>query len=237
MHYRTESEGPRTFVLVHGAGCDLTFWEAQRDTLSAQGRIVLIDLPGHGTSDKPDIEYSMGLMASAVNAVLEETSTAEAVFIGHSMGVAVLREFYHRWPRKVSAIIALDGPVFFEANPAVDAMRAAPDFMEQWNAMVDGMISERMPVAYREKVNASMKTIPEHVARSIAAEMYKAPEAGNTPIKVPLLVVSSSEYAWVDDALEARIRSIASDTEFHRIDNVGHFLMAEKPGLIKGVSI
>ncbi len=72
IHYKVVgNRGPVT-LLVHGGGCDLTFWELQVPALAATGRVLLLDLPGYGQSSAPgDIRYSMKLYAQAINAVME----------------------------------------------------------------------------------------------------------------------------------------------------------------------
>ena len=52
VHYKVLGRGEPTLVLVHGWTCNLGFWSGQAP-LASSVRIVLIDLPGHGESDKP----------------------------------------------------------------------------------------------------------------------------------------------------------------------------------------
>ena len=77
----------------------MTTWHFQVPAFADQARVILIDLPGHGQSDKPKIDYSMDLFARAIDAVLKEAGVEKVVLVGHSMGVAVAR---HRlavtWP-------------------------------------------------------------------------------------------------------------------------------------------
>src|SRR5262245_3963598 len=66
VHYKILGHGEPTLVLVHGWTCNLGFWDAQAP-LSAQMRVVAIDLPGHGRSDQPEIAYTIPLFARAVD--------------------------------------------------------------------------------------------------------------------------------------------------------------------------
>ncbi len=46
--------------------CHLGFWREQVPMLADQARLILIDLPGHGQSDKPQTNYTMDFFAGAV---------------------------------------------------------------------------------------------------------------------------------------------------------------------------
>ena len=49
VHYKFLGEGGPVTLLVHGGGCDLTFWELQVPALLESGSVLLLDLPGHGS--------------------------------------------------------------------------------------------------------------------------------------------------------------------------------------------
>src|SRR6185503_11087712 len=100
VHYKSYGKGRDALVFVHGWTCDMSFWSDQIPAFVNQTRVIAIDLPGHGKSDKPDITYSMDLFARAVDAVLKDAGVARAVLVGHSMGTPVIREFYRKYPEK-----------------------------------------------------------------------------------------------------------------------------------------
>src|ERR1700740_1491005 len=52
VHYESYGSGDEALVFIHGWTCDLTFWRGQEPVYSTH-RSLLIDLPGHGESDKP----------------------------------------------------------------------------------------------------------------------------------------------------------------------------------------
>ncbi|MCH5326893.1 MAG: alpha/beta hydrolase, partial [Duncaniella sp.] len=54
LHYTDNGDGPRTLLLMHGWGCNLTTVASiERIALEAGWRVVNIDLPGHGQSEEP----------------------------------------------------------------------------------------------------------------------------------------------------------------------------------------
>src|SRR5262245_41584751 len=97
VHYQNYGKGKDALVFVHGWTCNLTFWKANIPAFADQTRVIAIDLPGHGQSDKPQVTYSMDLFASAIDAVLRDAKVERATLVGHSMGTPVIRQFYRKY--------------------------------------------------------------------------------------------------------------------------------------------
>ena len=83
---------PLTVVLVHGwAGSVYSFAETIPALVAAGHRVLAIDLPGHGLSDKPldRTVYTVSAMADAVLAVLAECGVVRYAIVAHSMAGAI----------------------------------------------------------------------------------------------------------------------------------------------------
>jgi hypothetical protein len=91
IHYVSEGKGKEAVVLVHGWTCNLGHWRDQIPELSKRARVIALDLPGHGMSDKPDTNYSMDYFAAAIDAVMKDAGVERAVH-GHACDPAVLPE-------------------------------------------------------------------------------------------------------------------------------------------------
>src|ERR1700730_13014960 len=116
VHYKSLDDGETALVFIHGWTCNLTFWRMQVPAFEGKIRMILIDLPGHGQSDMPEINYTMDLFARSVDAVLRDAGVEKAVLIGHSMGTPVARQFCRLFPKKIVALVAVDGPLRPPAN-------------------------------------------------------------------------------------------------------------------------
>src|SRR6266404_9905896 len=101
VRYQSHGRGTKAIVLIHGWTCDASFWDRSVPALSAKYRVIAVDLPGHGGSDKPEIAYTQQLFARAVDAVMEKAGVSRAVLMGHSMGAPVARQFLADYPSKV----------------------------------------------------------------------------------------------------------------------------------------
>ncbi len=91
-------------VVVHGLGCasSCDYPVVARDPALASRRVVLIDLPGYGFSDKPEASrYGVTAHAQAVVGLVRHLGSAVVDLFGHSMGGAVA----------IEAAVALGGGV------------------------------------------------------------------------------------------------------------------------------
>ncbi|WMX47303.1 alpha/beta hydrolase [Streptomyces roseicoloratus] len=99
-------------VFVHGLGAASTVYHAHiaaRPELAGR-RMLFVDLPGHGISDRPaDFGYTPEEHADALAAALDEAGVRDAVLAGHSMGGRVVIVLAHRRPDLVSRLVVTEG--------------------------------------------------------------------------------------------------------------------------------
>src|SRR5216683_3109843 len=106
VHYTNYGKGDTALFFVHGWSCDETVWSEQAPALAEKIRVITIDLPGHGQSEKPKtIEYTMDLYARAIEAVLSDATVKSVISVGHSNGTPVIRRYYRKFPAKVKALM------------------------------------------------------------------------------------------------------------------------------------
>src|SRR5438270_10387793 len=93
VHYTTYGKGDTALLFVHGWACDETVWSEQAAALAGKMRVLTIDLPGHGQSDKPStIRYDKDLYVRAIDGVLQDAGVKSVVLAGHSNGAPFVRE-------------------------------------------------------------------------------------------------------------------------------------------------
>lgn len=66
--------GNDTIVLLHGAGVDsaMLSWAEVIPLLSDQYQVIVPDLPGYGTSDRINGEYTLSFYTDIVKGIIEE---------------------------------------------------------------------------------------------------------------------------------------------------------------------
>ncbi|KAK1178667.1 alpha/beta hydrolase [Streptomyces sp. NBS 14/10] len=100
-----------TRVYVHGLGATSPayFTEIAVHPLLAGRRSLLIDLLGHGISDRPtDFDYTLESHADALAAALTSADVTGAELIAHSMGGSVAIVLAARHPHLVSRLVLID---------------------------------------------------------------------------------------------------------------------------------
>jgi pimeloyl-ACP methyl ester carboxylesterase len=234
VHYKSFGEGKTAVVFIHGSACDMTMWRFQAPAFADKSRVILIDLPGHGQSDKPQIDYTMDLFARAIDAVLKDAGVEQVVLVGASMGTPVARQFWRLYPAKTVALVAVDGmiaPLPFPGGAAqVKAHQKAmesPEYKEVMLKFAD-MTFGNLSAKLRQSMKAVIASTPQHVALGLAKAMEAPAVWEDDPIKVPVQMILCSAPIWPAD-YEKQVEKIAANLEFHRLSDVGHCMMLEKP--------
>lgn len=107
IHF-TETGKGETLVLLHGFLESKEIWSDFIPEFSKYGRIITIDLPGHGQSECIAEVHSMEMMAEVVKNVLDKLDVEKANFIGHSMGGYVTLAFLEANPERVNELMLLN---------------------------------------------------------------------------------------------------------------------------------
>ena len=240
VYYKSYGKGREALVLVHCWSCNMDHWRDQIPDFSKRSRVIALDLPGHGQSDKPEVAYTMDLFARAVDAVLRDAGVERGVLVGHSIGTPVIRQFYRKYPQKTLALVIVDGALRpFGDKKIADSMLAslrAPNYKEAGAQMFAAMEGPQISQEIQERIKNSFLNTPQHVLVSAMEGMMDDSIWGRDKINVPVLAVMAKSPYWPAD-LEQAYRSIAPKLEFQMWDGVGHFLMMEKPKQFNDVVI
>ncbi len=235
VHYLTVGHGSKTIVFVHCWAGNSGFWREQVPALADKARLLLIDLPGHGQSDKPHTAYTMDFFASAVVAVLRDAHVERATLVGHSMGVPVICRAYAQAPDKVAALVAADG---FLRRPQITPEQAAqfidpfrkPDYREHARKFISSMFPIPGTESLRNRVVSEVLSTPQHVMLGAMEGMFGAGQPDWDPkrVSVPVLVLNAKDPVWTPQ-YEEYARALSPQTDYRVMDGVGHWLMLEKP--------
>lgn len=121
---RRQGSSERPIVLIHGLLFPRKHHYPLADALAERGnRVVLIDLLGHGESDKPRHSryYSMEIFGRQVSGLLDHLDIPEAVIAGTSLGANVSLEVAVHAPERCRGLV-IEMPVLERATPFAGAM-------------------------------------------------------------------------------------------------------------------
>jgi pimeloyl-ACP methyl ester carboxylesterase len=100
----------RSLVLIHGASGNLREMLLAFEGYEAAGyRLVAIDRPGHGWSERGDASkaVTLGEQARLVAATMETLGIGKAVIVGHSYGGAVASRVLLDHPQRVAGVLLI----------------------------------------------------------------------------------------------------------------------------------
>lgn len=232
VHYVNYGKGSEALILIHGWTMNEDNWRDQFTDLAKRNRVIAIDLPGHGKSDKPQVTYSMDFFARAVDAVMRDAKVKRAVLVGHSMGTPIARQFYRKYPDRTLGIVIADGPLLpFGEKAMMEAMTASfrgPNYKDAMGQMFASMFGPNLTAESKELIQASRLNTPQYVLVSAWESMADPSIWREDKVNVPVLAIMAKNPFFGLD-LEQRYRVVAPNLDFRLWDGVGHFVMMERP--------
>ena len=107
FYYTLGDENNPPLVFLHGI---LAFTEAYKrflTSLSNQFFIIGIDLPGHGRSSIPSIQYDLNDMSNDVIRLTEKLHLDSFYLVGHSMGGLITLVICEKYPGKIKRAVSI----------------------------------------------------------------------------------------------------------------------------------
>jgi pimeloyl-ACP methyl ester carboxylesterase len=196
-----DGEGP-VVVCVHGLGGSSNTWTTLLPAM-ARHRVVRIDLPGSGRSQRVEGVLSIDTYVEAILRVCSRLDLTRAHWVGHSMGTIVVQNIAATQPKAVVSV-ALFGPLIAPPEAARAAMTARAGkartgltgMHEIATGLLAGAISSdtraRSPVAVAFVRESLMRQDGEAYARSCEA-LAGAQAAAIERIEAPVLLVTGDE--------------------------------------------
>ncbi len=234
VHYQNYGKGDEAVIFIHGWTCNLNFWKANIPAFIGQTRVIAVDLPGHGQSEKPEIAYTMKLFAQAVEAVMRDAKVAKATLVGHSMGAPVLWQFYRNFPEKTRGLVIVDGGLKAmgtreSMKPFLDPLRL-PAYRANAEKTVEYLTQGMKDLKVRAEVKTAMVNTPQNVMVSAFEGMLDPTiwPTSTDKIKVPTLALMANSGNWNSD-YEKYVRELAPGIEYQIWSGVSHFLMMDEP--------
>lgn len=232
VHYTNYGKGDTALLLVHGWACDETVWSEQAPALAEKIRVITIDLPGHGQSEKPKtISYDKDLYTRAIDGVITDANVKSVILTGHSNGTPFIREYYRRFPAKVKALVIVEGPLkqFIDrANMEKFAGQLRDDYAAAAGGLIAAMTRPIADATLRDKIKALMLKTPRHVAVSEFEATGDPDLWKEDKVNVPTLMILAKQPAWSAE-YEQFVRRLIPKLDYQVWERVSHFVMMEKP--------
>lgn len=110
LHYYDAGAGADPpLILIHGLGDEADTWRHVFSPLAERRRVIALDLPGFGRSDKPYRRYTLSFFARSVRALMSALDIERAALAGSSLGALVVQRLAIARPAAVAQQILIGG--------------------------------------------------------------------------------------------------------------------------------
>jgi pimeloyl-ACP methyl ester carboxylesterase len=234
-------------LLVHGASGNLGDLRlALGDRLAQSRRVVLVDRPGHGWSDRPGgaRDASPARQAALIAQALERLGVERFVLLGHSLGGAVATAFALAYPDRLAGLVLLTpvthpwrgGLSWYNAlltTPVAGFVFAHALALPAGELLLESGAQEvfapqAMPPDYLRRAGISLLLRPaEFIANAQDVAILKAFVTAQAPrygdIAVPTVVLTGDADDTVSPQLHARaIAAAVPDARLVVLPGIGH---------------
>ena len=244
MFYIDRGQGP-TLLLIHGMFGDHLDWEPILQPLAEGHRVIAVDLPGFGESEKPDVEYTPEFFTNHLVQLLDDLGIAKATVIGNSFGGQIAMSLALAHPDRVERLVLITtGGLHEYSTQEIDAalqrlsvenmLRFTPDI----HAPLFGRLFFRPGTAlqqrYIEKQNGKLKRADYGVYTGIIHRCVRLSlslcllnRVGE--LRMPVLLVHGDKdpvvlLSWVQSAVH-----LFPDGELAILTDCGHVPQLEQP--------
>lgn len=254
--YRIAGEDPTghrpVLLLVHGMAGSSSTWREVMPALAQRYTVIAPDLPGHGESDKPLQDYSLGAQANALRDLLVATGIDRATIVGQSLGGGIAMQLAYQHPQHCERLVLVSsGGLGREVSlllraltlPGVDFLSPVlfPSFVRRAGNAVSGWLRSaglRAP-GIEQEWRSYVSLIDPDTRRAFLRTLRAVVDVGGQTVSaLDRLYLASLMPALIVWGERDRIIPVAHAHEAHAampgsrlviFEESGHFLHTEEP--------
>jgi 2-succinyl-6-hydroxy-2,4-cyclohexadiene-1-carboxylate synthase len=218
-------------ILLHGFTQTLRSWDIIAADLRQDFRVLTVDAPGHGLSDRVRVDLPTA-------ALLYAASLGRGTYIGYSMGARLALHVALEQPFVVERLVLLGGTAGLESDDERHARRVADD------ALADAIERDGVAVFLdRWLAQPMFANVPDDRAdrlRNTAAGLATSLRLTGTgaqdnlwgrlhELHMPVLVMAGAHDAKFTHIGHRMVSAVGDNATFARVPNAGHAAHLEQP--------
>jgi pimeloyl-ACP methyl ester carboxylesterase len=244
--------GP-ALLLLHGLGCDHTTWHPVIASLARRYTVIAPDLLGHGRSDKPRADYSVGGYANGMRDLLTVLGIDKATVVGHSFGGGVAMQFAYQFPERTERMVLVaPGGIGREVTPAIRAislpgfqlamgLATMPGLLQATKIGLRSLAATRMShVRDLDEVAEIVQHLSDRQARAAITHVVRAvvdwrgqvvtmADRAYLTHAMPMCVIWGTDDRVIPSKHAELAKQIAPEATVEVIPNAGHFPHKDHP--------
>ena len=228
-------------LLVHSAGQSIYAWRELMPRLAKRYRVIAIDLPGFGHSDRPySLSYSMDEMADALLLITDALHLNRTHAVGCTMGAMYLLYAMTKMPSRFCKVVALAPGGVGKNHPARVRGLEGPFgfFFRESYGKKD--FQKNLPLFYYDGTIVTDTVVDQYYATcddfaSRQAIMYAVRNFDEEPVLAALqktnresLILWGEEDKLVPIDRLFELKALLPQNVYYSLRNVGHWMHEEK---------
>lgn len=251
VSYRIAGSGP-AIMLVHGIAGTGETWADVMERLADHYTLIAPDLPGHGVSDKPVGDYSLGSLASMLRDLMVTIGIENATMVGHSLGGGVVMQFVYQFPQRCERLVLVSsGGLGNDVNlllraaclPGADLFLAATAGpLAKFGSVFSGVLGRLgwRPGSDLDEVARGFASLADtqtrkaflHTLKSVVGiegQRVNASDRLYLASEIPTLLVSGENDSIIPASHAADAHKILPGSELKIFPNAGHMPYTDQP--------
>ncbi len=253
-------DGP-VIVLIHGMAGSSSTWRRVMPALAEHFTVIAPDLVGHGESEKPRGDYSLGAFASGVRDLLLALGHDRATLVGQSLGGGVAMQFAYQFPERCERLVlvssgglgddvnfllrwlALPGAEFVLPLACTNWIHAAGVNLAGWLSRIGlhtGPHLAEVWDSYGSLADPETRTAFVHTLRSVvdvSGQRVSAADRLYLASEVPTLIIWGDNDSIIPVEQGRATHAAIPGSRLEIFEGTGHFPHCEHPGRFARVVI
>lgn len=247
LHYYEEGEG-KVILMLHGFPTSGYLWRNVIPELSKKFRVIAMDLPGFGQSDKShEHSYSFNFYDKIIDGFLDELGISKVTLALHDLGGPLGLLWAIRHEEKLEKLILLNTLVYsnFSWGVKLFMIGLRLPFVKNWFSSPKGIAwAMRFGVEQKERLtpeviqsyqapfkkSADQKALLKTVT-NLSLKAFDEIEDKFPKLKIPIRVIYGENDRILPKVADTmrRVKSDFPSTKVTALPNCGHFLQEDEP--------
>jgi pimeloyl-ACP methyl ester carboxylesterase len=247
LHYLEQGAG-EPVLMLHGWPTSSYLWRGVAPIVGRGNRVIALDLPGFGRSDKPlDASYSFRFYGRVLTDFLGQIGVDRVGLAVHDLGGPIGLHWGAQHPERVSRLALLNTIVFARPSAAVAAFivicktpglrslmtsPAGIRFTMRLGIRDKSLVTDELVAAYQEPFAATdARRVLAKAGAGLHPDGLKEIEAWLPRIEVPVRLLYGERDRVLPDVAKT-MRKVAErvpQAELTTLPDAGHFCQEERP--------
>ncbi len=253
LHYLEAGE-KEVVLMLHGFPTSAYLWRNIMPKLAETHRVIALDLPGYGKSEKPlTVSYSLNFYSELLTAFLKQLNIRKVNLAVHDLGGPVGLLWAVRHPESIHRLVFLNTLVYPNFSWAVILFTLAlkAPLAKDWVTSPKGIAwAMRFGVENKDRIKSDLLEQYQNPFKEKSARQALIKSASNISLKafkeiekkLPLFTIPVQVIYGKNDRIlpkvamtMQRIKKDLPQTEITELPNCGHFLQEDEPAKISAL--